>query len=207
MSDGYGAASKSKQVVLRCLNTVGSREHFGHFFFDFALPLYNWLYARGRLYEEDLTIYFKDQSIEKFRSVIDEMFYCRVVTKYIPSQVRGCFRDMTLGMEGHNRKVLNLTLDDYIGNPVQFQADLRSYIIKRLNIQNVEPDTLVLVQRKMEGDDRGGKRRNISNHDELRGALESLADKENMEFQNAVLEDMSFKEQVALFLRASIVVG
>ena len=203
----YNGASTTKSVLLNCLTIIGKRSHFGHFMLDFLWPLYHWLYVHGRLYDRDLKIYTTDTSIEKFRSVIDEFFHCKVVTKFDGRAVVGCYTDIILGMEGHNRKVFKLTVEAFIGNPKEYIVHMQEYAFEKMGITPCEADRLILVERKVVDEDRGGGRRNIANHSQLEKALEVFAEMKGLTFQNAVLEDMSFIEQVKLFSTAKVVVG
>jgi len=203
----YRGACDSQSVLLNCLTIVGRRSHFGHFMLDFLWPLYHWLYMRGRLYDKDLTVYIKDQNIEAFRSIVNEFFHCKVVTKFTSSEANGCLRDMILGMEGHNRRVFKLGVKDYVGRPKEYIRHFQHYTFEKLGIEREKADKFLLVERKIVDEDRGGGRRTIENHRELEKGLSVLAEMKGLHFENVMLEDMSFTEQVKLFAEAQVVVG
>jgi len=174
---------------------------------DFLWPLYHWLYRHGRLYDKNLKVYVTDRSIERFSSILNALFHCKIITRFDYNDAVGMYRVMVLGMEAHNRRLFGLTVGDYISRPREYIRHFREYVFERLGIEPGAPNKMILVQRKMTTEDRGGGRRNIENHESVEKALSVFAEMYNLSFHNVVLEDMSFIEQVELFSSAKLVVG
>ena len=203
----HGAAVNDAKIILRCLAVVGRSDHYAHFFLDFMMPIYHWLYSHGRLYDRNLCILIGDPKAEIFRPIMGQFFNCKIVTSGTLEELVSRHRDMIFGWEAHNRKILGLKLADYIGFPFQYLNDFHEYLLKQTGLTAKDKNKFILVRRKHTDDDRGGGRRNITNHDEVAEAMEGEASRVGMEFVDAMLEDMSFAEQVDLFHNAAVLVA
>lgn len=204
---GNGALISENLVVLNCLIIVGKRDHYAHYILDFLMPLYHWLYGIGRLNDKGLAVYFCDPSIEKFRHITKQFFNCTVIADPCLRNIGNVPRVMGMGWEAHNRRWLSLHLYDYVGAPRKYISDFREYVTDQLAIESGQQNKLVFVERKREDDDRGGTRRNITNHNETAMALVGVAAEFDLAFVNVVLEDMPWEEQVRLFRETKVLVA
>ena len=195
-------------VVIRVHTAMGLRDHYAHFILDFMIPVWNWLRQNELLYRKDFTVYYRDESVEQFRPIINSFFHCNIVPA---SRMKNCGdleRVMIMGMESHNRKIMGLGLNNYFGDAVKWLDELQDYTFKKLGVEpNDELKSFVLVDRIGDDPRRGGGRRNTSNIEELASAMKITADRKGLEYSRVFLESIPFREQVLAFANAKAVVA
>ena len=196
-------------VVMRVVTAMGRRDHYAHFILDFMIPVWNWLRQNELLYREDFTVYFRDESVENFRPIINSFFHCNIrPASELDGDGADLERVMVVGMESHNRKIMGLGLDNYFNDAVAWLDELQDYTFKKLGVKpDEELGSLVLVDRPGNNPKRAGGRRNTSNMEEIASAMRLTAARKKLEYKRVALEDIPFREQVLTFANAKAVVA
>lgn len=177
----------------------GRLEGYYHFLFDLVLPL-------TRLFDN----FSQDQHIALrpfgvFTNRIVELFGDRV--QILPEE------DVS-----HPRQSLPLVGMNPVGVWLTHRnlQDFRQEILGRTEVVGEPPPSLVVlierslpetaIQQQFRDANRGGSRRSIANHHELRDRL-AVTWNRSCEFRNVRLESLSFRDQVETFARAAVVIG
>ena len=215
MSRRYNSINSSRVFAVTVLARDGTLDHFAHFLHDLVWPLYHWLYMHGKLYETGITIIIRDKRAHRYFFFLKELFNCCFL---FGNEWKGAVPIVLMGMESSNRRYCDFNLCHIIDDPRGYLNDFQSFVFSRLSVNLfMDKRRILLVERKERSEPgdkkegpvagRGADRRAITNHEEVRDALFSLAKEKRMGFQNAVLGEMTFREQVEAFASSSVVVG
>ena len=175
------------------LEPVSSVEHYFHFIFDLALPLWGIADAAPDL----PGVVVRDFGI--FSSHARRLFPERL-------EVIGAGESVDLvsaPLLGMNPRWVHVTRDDV--------RSFKSHVGSSMGINLEEPNNLVLLIERLPpkpsfADDSGAARRSMPNHEELAAAIASSV-REPYEFRNVQLEKLPFEEQIRLFDRAALAIG
>ena len=190
------AASNGNAPIVLTPDTVV--EHYYHFMFDLALPLFLLLEATPH------NAPFIVNTTGPFLPRLKLLFPDRVLIADKDFEAGGPEKRL-LGMNPFFVEVAPheaLAFSRYVRSMVGVESSVTRN--KVLLIERLPPQPFFATAAKSRGG--GASRRHIPNHDDVARALQSLV-RAPFEFQNVHLEQLSFEEQVRLFAHAALVVG
>jgi len=176
-------------------------EHYYHFLFDLALPLYLVLQEAA-----DRTTFVVGTTPSPFLPRLNQLFGSRVSVERRQARIVNPGDHVLLGM---NPFLVNVTGREVL----PFAQHVRSVV--GIDAGAHPPNIVMLIERlpprgffvdgavKPGG---GASRRHIPNHEALKERVAASV-RPPFEFRNVRLEDMPFEEQVQLFARAAVVIG
>jgi hypothetical protein len=181
----------------------GSLNRYYHFIADMIFPLYLALETKGLL-DSELEIYTGDYRSFDFQSITESIFqvdYRRIEELDKMPESMHFINDHFISGGFFPRSGHFETLKDFFDKIGRF----RDYVIDQIKPVASGGD-LILVERKQENTDKGASRRFLKDHSILEKRISDYADSNGLTFKNVILEDLSFKEQVALFYHSRMII-
>jgi len=187
---------KYKPILLEPDNNV---EHYYHFLFDLALPL--WRLTRSERVEHCYCV----KHFGPFAARLSQLFPDSVSVLEAAADTSSLRSRALVGM---NPRHVHLTPEAV--------AAFKEYVCSTLSIRRVDIPTRVVLIERLPPDSyftttavkrgAGASRRSIQNHDEVAAALKASVEPPH-EFCNVQLETMDWREQIELFDSAALVIG
>ena len=193
---------QSKSVFLQLLppkGCGGNVEHYFHFLFDLVFPLFKII---KEIPSNSKFYLFEFGVLSKF---IPELFGDQVVLVKRADKPTDIKVMPLIGMHPSCVPATLKQLDEFVHNIFHhFNIKRNHNPQKILLIERLPPEKYFLKDAKIKG--AGASRRAITNHEELKAAIESAV-LPSYEFQNVQLENMTLRQQVSVFNDAKIVIG